>query len=710
MLSHEHDMRKEAKVKAERGKFFVEGQVQIENAAEGAQNLRLMAFAFSPRGELLGQGAVGEKGEFSLDTNLRQAADVELVVSPERDPKIARKSQSYREHFSVGDWRQEEGRLTLRPNVFLPRLVWFPWLPLNICLAGIVRKEHGDGGYCPVPYVKVEIFDVDRESCWWLYIQRWLDVLVDRPVIRIPELVKERPPFKFPIPLPDPPPFKHLPIRALREAQPLALRAAGETHSHAAHANDDPDEGGQAHTMSLQTLEYRSAAPVVLGEVQTLAPEVGRRLSELTLNSKIAPWLIFPHCFYSKQLICTTYTDYNGGFQCCFKWYPFHFRNGRLRFDARPDIIVRVTQVVNGVTKVIYLDPYTSTRWNMTNGFLTLTVDDAEVLCGGGDDNDRPAGTMTFLTRVGNDEVYQINQATGLYNDAANTNVAYGSTLDIHGVFGADLSDGSPARYYRLSYAKAGSSNFTPLTGKLDDTRVNRVTAFSDTENLGPLTVNGQPALYKVRDTANYLWYNVDLLNSWNTAAVEEDTGKYILRLEVFDQNGVKMTSATVDYRDGTSAPGGTLPNMTDKCDLVLTLDNKAPDVNLHIPNVLNDCGVIERAALASNSAGNPLLPLTVQVSQENGRLHSWSLSYKKGTADTVYDVAASTASNGSNSADGLIASGATNAPLNVALINAPTTCAYALILNAQAHIRNGYTFIYHVPHIEAIAIENCVC
>jgi len=66
-----------------------------------------------------------------------------------------------------------------------------------------------------------------------------------------------------------------------------------------------------------------------------------RSRDRLTLTSKVAPWLIFPRCFYSRELVCETYTDCDGYFRCCFRWWPIHFRNGQLRFDSRLDIIIR---------------------------------------------------------------------------------------------------------------------------------------------------------------------------------------------------------------------------------------------------------------------------------------------------------------------------------------------------------------------------------
>jgi hypothetical protein len=60
------------------------------------------------------------------------------------------------------------------------------------------------------------------------------------------------------------------------------------------------------------------------------------KVENLTLASAVAPWDIFPRCFYSKQLVCETTTDCEGAFTCCFDWWPIHWRGGRLRFDARP--------------------------------------------------------------------------------------------------------------------------------------------------------------------------------------------------------------------------------------------------------------------------------------------------------------------------------------------------------------------------------------
>ena len=63
-----------------------------------------------------------------------------------------------------------------------------------------------------------------------------------------------------------------------------------------------------------------------VGEARLMDSSIASRLDKLTLTSKIAPWLIFPLCFYSKVEVCETTTDCDGYFNCCFNWWPFHFR------------------------------------------------------------------------------------------------------------------------------------------------------------------------------------------------------------------------------------------------------------------------------------------------------------------------------------------------------------------------------------------------
>jgi len=714
--------------------FVINAVVQLEAADEFPAHIPLNAYAFTRNGQFLAEAPLDKKGKVNLEFSLQgteKAQDIELLVAPRGEAKAVRKSSAFRHLIGGDQWQDKDGRFVFTADFPVAKIIWLPWLPQRICIEGHVRKLLEDDGLstiCPVPFTKVEVFDVDREFCWWPYIRRWWDVLLEKRVWHVPELLKERKTQVRPLPEPDPVPY------VLREIGPtfssgLDLNIVG--------INPQPEPPGivragidvklkptlqgtanvDSQPASLEQQRQLSAAntPAVferVGESARLSTAFAAGFDHLTLNSKVAPWLIFPGCFYSKQKICETTTDESGYYRCCFWWWPFHFRRGRLRFDGKPDIVIKATQVVDGVERVLYLDPYTSTRWNVTNAHIDLWLDDESIVCGSGDEQDRPPGTQVFMTRIGDDEIYKIDQTTGLYNSGSYTNVAYGQTLRVYAQFGDQLSDGNalPGKYYRLSYAKSGSpdSAFTPITVPLSDTRVNKATNFSESHYLGPHSVNTASALYEIRDTLHYLWYNPDLIGYWYSWLAEQDTGKYILRLEVFDQDGDKVNSPQVDYRDGTATPNGVLPAMTDHADLLITLDNKPPVLDLGTPAV-NDCGVIPWSNL-------PPLNLQVNVTQENNRLYYWRLEYTKGVQPPPPHTIARDVSYAGSLNPVNVTIDAMNYPnpslgtpayLNM-LQGVDTSCAFALKLLAWPHIRNGRHFVYYREVVKAIAIEKC--
>ena len=179
------------------GSFRVEGHIQREQPECQPGELKLTAYVFDKAGALLGSAELDEKGNYSVAVKLAQPADVELIVGPADMPEQIRLSSAYRKSFSAKDWKAEGAQFRLRLDALLPLDIWRPWWPLRICVSGHVRKvSHHDGitSVCPVPFVKVEIFDVDREFCFWPLFRKWWELLLDRPVFRIPDLLKE-PPF-----------------------------------------------------------------------------------------------------------------------------------------------------------------------------------------------------------------------------------------------------------------------------------------------------------------------------------------------------------------------------------------------------------------------------------------------------------------------------------------------------------------------------------
>lgn len=677
--------------------FRIEGQIRREQPECQSGELKLTAYVFDKAGTLIGRTDIDNNGNYSVPVQLSQPADTELVIGPSGDAQQIRHSSAYRKKLSAEEWKIEGmQQFKLRYDTVLPLDIWRPWLPLRICINGHVRKvsQHDDiTDICPVPYVKVEIFDVDREAFWWPWLSKWWEMLLDRPVIRIPELLKD-PPFP-PRPFSDPDPATEL--NPKMSTSPFTKVAI------------NPQPEPPASSMAL-------SSTMRVGEARLIDNTIAARLEQLTLTSKIAIWDLFPRYFYSKVKVCETTTDCNGYFNCCFNWWPFHFRRGRLRFDSRPDILVKVTQIIDGVSTVIYMDPYTSTRWNVNNAHIDLFLDNEDVICSHSHCYEPPAGSPVFFTRIGDDEVYQIDQTTGLYNDTSYRNVAYGHTLYIYGQFGDGLTRSDPAHgdpppyfYYRLSYAKQGSNDndFKFINVSLNDTRVNKTALNNSSQSykLGPYTVNGVPSLYEVRNFKDYYWYNPEWVGIWHSWLTEEDTGTYILRLELFDKNGNKLKSDTVKYLNGAGIGNGKPPvpllSMTDSCDLVITLDNKPPKAELVIPSAINDCGVIPWNTL-------PPLDFYVNASQENNRLRGWQLWYTKGlgSEQTLTSSCSDTIICPNNGLPGsFIHHKVSGAPL---LVDLNSTCAFALRLEAWAHIRNGRHFIFYDQDINAIVIEKC--
>jgi hypothetical protein len=317
------------------GEFVVQGKVNLEAMESLPGELKLRAYLFDSRGTHLGSGDIDPKGSFAVPVKLERPADVELIVGPAGDARSVRQGAVYSQHFAAGDWVTEGRTSRLRPDISIIGDIWRPWWPMQICVSGHVRKiKHTDASIeiCPVPYVKVEIFDVDRENCLWPFIRRWWDVLLDRPVVRIPELFEERQVPPQPIPGPDPAPdFVLGPLtRADRLSPGLAVALNPQPlppRSSFAHEMVSLNPQPEPPSFGMKLTEAASAAQMAfsrVGEAARLSPQIATRLEYLTLTSKIAPWLIFPWCFYSKELVCDTTTDCYGYFKCCFKWWPFH--------------------------------------------------------------------------------------------------------------------------------------------------------------------------------------------------------------------------------------------------------------------------------------------------------------------------------------------------------------------------------------------------
>lgn len=701
----------------------IEGRVQLQGLDGVPNDLKLTAYVFDKAGRLAGSAPVDAEGAFCLHLDLKEPADVDVFIAPEMDPGSVRHAASYRQTFRAADWKKERSSYVLESRALIHEELLLVWWPRKICVSGHIRKRvvlDGVVRYFPVPFAKVEVFDVDREPCWWPYILKLKTLLKDRLIVRAEDLLAggareldiHEPFEEVEPPLPGPGPISFQKVQALG------------TGAEEVGFNPQPEPPAQ---FAAQAAEL--AAPVAglpVGEFASLEPQEAKIFERLNIVAKTAPWILFPHCYYSRQEMCEDFTDCNGYFQCCFDWWPAHFRRGRLRFDFLPDIILKVTQVIDGVEKVIFMDPYSSTRWNSGSTHIDLYLDDQQIIHGPGCDPDPDLGECdAAILQLGRDELWKINKANGLYTAYGESNGGYGSTLVVRGDFSADLKDGSPTRYYLLSWAKQtggggvpADSAFTPVQTTMEAYRAVPGGTFSS-YLLGPKPVGGGtgPGLYEVQDTAHW-WIpkNMPLstpgnmvLGLWPTASFESDEGTYWLRLEVFDQNGNKISSAKFcNYEgDGSGAP---VPptSSTGKLDVKVHVDNAAMTFDLVTPAV-NACGVVPWAV-----AQGPLFQFTVNASQANGRIHQWLLKYNKGVSPTEYLVnlvdpnpPAPAGSRGNyNSGVGTVAE--TFAGSNMGVASLTTTCAYGLHLYAWSHVRVNYGWHYYGRKSYAIAIEKC--
>ncbi len=666
----------------------IEGHLRLETIETVPADVKLAAYVFDKKGKEIGTDEVDRNGEFNISLSLKKPQSVEVLIAKEGDAIQARKSSLYGRKYMASDWVKQ----VLRPDFFIPKIIWWPWWPKHICISGHVRKTPG---ICPVPFVKVEIFDVDRLFCLWPYIYPLRKKLRKASVAKIEDLLKVLP---DPIPGPLPEELEMPPV----PLPPIKSRFTGLTELTADIDSIGPQPEPPDEPENIAVLSELDVAR----DTDRISPDKLKSISDVTFTSTLAPWYLFPRCFYSRDLICTTNTDENGYFNCCFDWWPLKFRNGWFSVDWKPDIIIRVTQIIDGVEHVLYIDPISNTRWNVTHAHIDILVDDADIECGNGDTQERPAGTQAFFTRIGNDEVYWIDQVSGLYEKPPWKNTAYGKSLRVHAKFGDTLSrlgaiaGATPPYFYRLSYSHNGTT-FTPVKTELKDTRVDKGTLMSSSHTLGPHTVGSQSALYEIRDFQNYYWYNPDWIGRWVTAnktgsgswsKVVAD-GKYTLRLEVFDSTGTLMTTTSVDYRDGTQSPPAVLPPLY-PCDLVITVDNNRPDLSMSITPTPTGCGVISASAV-------PPLNVDIQVSQLNNHLFNWALQYTRGVSPTVHVL------DKDHDYAGL-------APVNLnvdampMLAGVTTTCAFSLKLRAWSNVRNGYGLIWYREIINAIAVEHC--
>jgi len=195
------------------------------------------------------------------------------------------------------------------------------------------------------------------------------------------------------------------------------------------------------------------------------------------------------------------------------------------------------------------------------------------------------------------------------------------------------------------------------------------------------------------------------VIGLWDTS-FETDEGSYVLRMDMFDAAGNPL--ALIQYPNhggnGSGIDPAPPPIVVGHLDTLVHVDNKPVDYSLGVP-AANTCGIIP---------WTPTLPATlmfqVHASQDNGRVHQWTLDYTKGTTAAGGTLGDVTYNAGLSPVNVMVAGGAMLADPSTPSGYIESSCAFALRLRAWAHVRGNWGFVWYGEKLYAIAVERCVC
>ncbi len=594
-------------------KCSISGRIVLKKAEKP---LHLKAYVRTGR-RTIACSSVEKNGNYKLEFQRmgKSPGDMELVICPPvLDGKLV---QTKSKKISIPDkeWKKVENLFQLEKNIDIDLDLYPSWSSREIKVCGIVCKEIPIEGTeftrcCPVPYAKVEIFDVDS-----LLLKP-----VKTPITKIEKMKEFLPTEKLPeIPIPIPPSPKPPP------QPPLPCGAKPEKK-----------------TVNQAIAWVLTEKPIV--EKQTL-------YADLNVLDKVYP------NFLSMQKITEGWTDECGAFCITFDWYP-----GLLIRDVSPDIIFKVTQIFYApgdpdadasgmVTKIIYQEAKSDVRWDIPDYFwVKLDADkDMVVAC---NPNCHPfLDKRALFVGVGNMKIYDDIAQTGdptrecgfVYNGNFYKS-PFGANLDIRGEFGSRVEE-MGERWYRLSYAKItdetskpadnDASAWTPITDDLTDTCYywdsSTGSLHYETVGLGPHTLPGQgQQFYKIRNTQDsnghdLYWFDHNKIAVWKTIFQNNipkiEDGLYVIKIEIFDENGQKDPAVYIGDDYGEFAY------------LYLAVNNKKPVVD--IKQVLNDNKLINEACGSFDHAFGEEVKFVIDAYHPDDHLRYWQIIYKIGYGAT---------------------------------------------------------------------------
>jgi hypothetical protein len=673
----------------------LEIDIELEDLDEKQDWPKLAAYVFNRSGTFLTKKAIGAAAE------KHDIARIKLDLEGEHEQLIVKVAPDVEDLNDLARYQPVTSRVTAKPGVLassyfkLPKVLWICHLKLPYYVTGTVEKNGK-----PICIGNVDIFDVDPIIC----IRRLPDPIIERirhgiiDILRSPPPVelKEIPawhdddddwcgtvPHKFPIPPKDEyilkrleslmpewgfskERFLDLPQAKARMNAVLQKMDLGERQSL---LNRDAVDGVKFHqVLNSNTAQFR----------------------ELLINNFQAfqfyicwyPWIYWiwwPHCWYSLEHLGTAQLQPDGSFS---KKVMLSI----CRSD-KPDLWFRVTQTIDGFERVIYRRRPVpcNTYWNHPSGQpVSLHVTDPNaVACSS------PATSMgdIFVEPLGigsgmyGDKWYQIAQAhikagetpasdRGLYkNHPTDPNIGtdpYGMSLYFRMDFHAGLR-GIGVHYYRWSFRKAGSTDdWAHIKEPIIHIYHEKFGADWRTFNeyLGPKDVTSgaktEKDLFKVRDPEKLWSADQDVYAIWNTAEWDSDEEKYVpaskpiklqnglyeLKLEMFDQDGIRITNPTAKgfkYMLETG-PAPSMPDDELKVEddgsiiLGLYLDNEYTVADIKSVAPVGSTSDIPECQFIENMKDSDKLAVKYVAYHPNGFMDHYDLVVVRGILGTVVE------------------------------------------------------------------------
>ena len=576
--------------------FTISGTIKIEDTVQDREKVVMSVSARVGR-RTIASSPVSKNGKYMLKFERGQRlapAMMELVVGPPINESRLTRTNTKLIPILGKEWRVEGNNFSIEKDVELGHDLVICLLPREIKICGIVCKNIAIDGSdetrcCPVPYAKVEIYDVDSL------------------------LLKLESPYKS---------------RIAKEIIKTPIKRT-------------MDMGKPAFVGNVNTL----AAP--------FAQELGFSNEAIYFEHEFGQIEIakqYEHVpLWSKHLLGEAYTDPCGEFCLTFTWYPGCFHPD-ISPDLLFKVSQTFNSGSGPVTTTIYAEGYSDTRWDVPDyHWVKLDVNkDVFVACN--PDCHPLLDRRALFLGVGNQELYNHieqgddpSRACGFVYNGSFIKSPFGSSLDIKGAFGSKVEE-MGERWYRISYAQVDdcsvkpadvdSTAWTSIKDPLNDTKYYWDSGTGmlhyETVALGPHSLAGHPAteFYQIRNTQDetghdLYWQNQNIIARWKTAqeispwlGIIAD-GLYLLKIEVFDESGSPASDVLI------GDDGGNFAHM------FMQINNKKPVVS--IKEVYNGGTLINMECGSFEHAIGEQVKFLVDAYQPDNHLRYWQMTYQIG-------------------------------------------------------------------------------